>query len=262
MILPKLPGFVAIVFLSALAILACSAPAHAHNIVVFAAASLKDALDDVDALAKKRGIANVVASYAASSALAKQIENGAPADVFISADLDWMDYLEAHKLVRPGSRTNLMRNELVLIEHAPGDLEAAIARAFPPVSPERVRKGRIAIADPDYVPAGKYAKAALESLGRWSSVSNRLVRAENVRAALLFVARGEVPLGIVYRTDATAEKNVRITSVFPASSHPPIVYPAAVLASSRNVQAAEQYLALLKSPGALALFRKHGFMPY
>jgi molybdate transport system substrate-binding protein len=260
MILPKLPGFVAIVFLSALAILICSAPAHAQNIIVFAAASLKDALDDVDALAEKRGIAKVVASYAASSALAKQIENGAPADVFISADLDWMGYLEAHKLVRPGSRTNLLRNELVVIEHVQSDVEAMVARSLPPGP--RLGKGRIAIADPDYVPAGKYAKAALESLGMWSSVANRLVRAENVRAALLFVARGEVPRGIVYRTDAAAEKNVRITSVFPASSHPPIVYPAAVLTSSRNVQAAGQYLALLKSPEALAVFRKHGFMPY
>jgi molybdate transport system substrate-binding protein len=258
--LSKRTSFITTLLAGALASLVCAGPARAQNIIVFAAASLKDALDDVDALAQKRGFGKVVVSYAASSALAKQIENGAPADVFISADLDWMDYLDTRKLVKSSLRTNLLRNELVVIEHVKSDVEAMVERTFPPGP--RLGKGRIAIADPDHVPAGKYAKAALESLGMWPSVVGRLVRAENVRAALLFVARGEVPLGIVYRTDAAAEKRVRITSVFPASSHPPIVYPAAVIAATRNERAAEEYLSLLKSPQAMAAFQKHGFLPY
>jgi molybdate transport system substrate-binding protein len=233
--------------------------AHAQTVTVFAAASLKDALDEIESSKVKRGGSKAVIAYAASSALAKQVESGAPADVFISADLDWMDYLEKRKLIRPASRINLLRNELVLIAPARSTIALSVAPNFPLAA--HLGNGRLAMGDPDHVPAGKYAKAGLEALGVWPSVSGRLARAENVRAALVFVSRGEAPLGIVYRTDAAADKKVRMVSAFPASSHPPIVYPAAVPTTSRHVAAAEQYLALLKSAEALAIFRKHGFVP-
>ena len=234
--------------------------APAQTVTVFAAASLKDALDEVESFRAKRGASKAVIAYAASSALAKQVESGAPADVFISADLDWMDYLEKRKLLRPGSRANLLRNELVLVAPAASKSSLSVGANFPLAA--QLGNGRLAMGDPDHVPAGKYAKAALESLGVWPSVTNRIARAENVRAALVFVARGEAPFGIVYRTDAAADRKVRIVSVFPPSSHPPIVYPAAVPTTGREVAAAERYLALLKSADALAVFRKHGFVPF
>jgi molybdate transport system substrate-binding protein len=234
--------------------------AHAQTVTVFAAASLKDALDEIEALRNKRGGTKTVIAYAASSALARQVESGAPADVFVSADLDWMDYLEKRKLVRSSTRTNLLRNELVLVAPAASRVSLAVQPNFPLAA--QLGDGRLAMGDPDHVPAGKYAKAALQTLGVWTSVADRIARAENVRAALVFVARGEAPLGIVYRTDAAADTRVRIVSTLPASSHPPIVYPAAALNTSRNAGAAERYLAVLKSRDALAVFRKHGFTPF
>src|SRR6185503_19169048 len=165
-----------------------------------------------------------VISYGASSALAKQIENGAPADLFISADLDWMDYLEKKGLVAPGTRKNLLGNRLVLVAPAKQPVKLAIAPGF--AIGRAIGNGRIALADPQSVPAGKYAKAALEKLGVWDQVSGRVAAAENVRAALALVARGEAPLGVVYQTDANAEPGVMIAGVFPADSHPAVVYPA------------------------------------
>lgn len=232
---------------------------QAQNLTVFAAASLKNALDDVDAQYQKRSGEKAAISYAASSALGRQIQSGAPADIFISADLEWMDYVEKRDLLRPGSRTNLLRNEIVLIAPADSKASFSIGPRFPLA--QLLGNGRLAIGDPDHVPAGKYARAALESLAVWPTVADRLARAENVRAALNFVSRGEAPFGVVYRTDAVADSKVRVVGAFPAASHPAIVYPAALLAGSKS-PAAEKYFAFLKSPEAAGIFRKHGFAPY
>lgn len=229
--------------------------AHAQSLVVFAAASLKNALDEVAALSPSK----TSISYAASSALAKQIEAGAPAQVFISADLDWMDYLEQRKLIQPATRRNLLGNKLVLIAPSDSTLKTEIRPGFPLAA--LLGSGRLASADPQSVPAGKYTKAALEKLGVWDSVAGKLATAENVRAALAFVARGEAPLGTVYATDAAAEPKVRVVAVFPDGLHPPIVYPAALTASAPASGAATDFLALLGSPAARKAFEKHGFTP-
>ncbi len=197
----------------------------------------------------------VRASFAASSALARQIEAGAPAQLFVSADSDWMDYLEARKLLAPGTRSNLLENELVLIAPAASPASLRIAPGF--AIGAALGTGRLAIADPDAVPAGKYARAALESLGVWREVEARTARAENVRAALAFVARGEAPLGIVYRTDALAETGVRVVDAFPAGSHPPIVYPVAALL--RAPPAARELQRFFATPQARAIWLRHGF---
>lgn len=232
--------------------LACSA-AHAEDrLLVFAAASLKNALDEASAA---YGAAKVAVSYGASSALARQIDNGAPADLFISADLDWMDYLEKKGLLAPGTRRNLLGNQLVLIAPAAHPVKLQPAPDFP-IS-VALGNGRIALADPSSVPAGKYAKAAFEKLGVWQQISGRVAAAENVRAALALVARDEAPLGVVYRTDAAAEPHVVVAGVFPADSHPPIVYPAAALEGSRS--GARPFLDFLSGPRARAIFEKHGF---
>jgi len=233
-----------------------AAPAAAKDLLVFAAASLKNALDDIDASYRKDTGKGVTVSFAASSALAKQIDAGAPADVFISADLDWMDYLAKKNLIKPDSRGNLLGNSIVLVAPADSKIMAKIGPGFPLAS--LLGDGRLAIANTQSVPAGKYGKAALESLGVWASVKDRVAQAENVRAALLLVSRGEAPLGIVYKTDVAADPQVRIVDSFPDDSHPPIVYPVAVIAASANPDAAS-YLAYLKSPAAAALFEKQGF---
>jgi molybdate transport system substrate-binding protein len=231
--------------------------ARADDLSVFAAASLKDALGAVDAAFQAETGKAVVASFAASSALARQIEQGAPADVFISADLAWMDYLAERDLVRPETRADLLGNALVIVaptgsgvtvEPKPGfDLAAALGG-----------DGRLAVGEVRSVPAGKYARAALESLGAWTGVAERLAESENVRSALLLVSRGEAPLGIVYRTDAVADPGVEIAGTFPADSHPPIVYPVAVTAASSNPDAGA-YVAFLRGPVAAAIFEKAGF---
>jgi len=226
-------------------------------VMVYAAASVKDVLDDLTRRFEAQGGGRVVVSYSASSALARQIEKGAPADIFISADLDWMDYLENRKLVRTGSRVNLASNRLVLI--APADSKAAltIGKNFPLVA--ALGDGRLAMADPDTVPAGKYGKATLEALGVWISVAPKVARAENVRAALVLVARGETPLGIVYSTDAIAERRVRVVGEFPANLHPPIVYPAAIMVES-NSSAAQSLLRFLGTTDVHTTWRKFGFV--
>ena len=230
--------------------------AEPQPILLFAAASLKNALDDIDQTWQRDTGQPVTASYAASSTLAKQIENGAPGDLFISADTEWMDYLDRRKLLKPGSRSNLLGNTLVFIAPANSQVALTVAPAFPLAA--ALGDGRLAMADPTSVPAGKYGKAALEKLGVWPSVANRIAAAENVRAALLLVARGEAPLGIVYRTDAAVEPGVRVVAAFPPDSHPPIVYPIALIAASQNPNA-PALLTYLHGPAAKAQFRKAGF---
>jgi molybdate transport system substrate-binding protein len=233
-----------------------AALAQAERLVVFAATSLKDALDEVNEAFRREKGTESSTSFAASSTLAKHIEAAAPADVFISADLDWMDYLAEKKLIKPETRANLLGNRLVLIAPADSTAKFAIGPNFPLA--QALGNGRLAIADPEAVPAGKYGKAALEALGAWSAVADRLAPAANVRSALALVARGEAPLGIVYQTDAASSKSVKIVGTFPEDSHPPIIYPMAVMASSTN-PAAVDYLAYLKSPAARAIFEKYGF---
>jgi molybdate transport system substrate-binding protein len=227
------------------------------GVLVFAAASLANVLADIDRAFTARTGVRVTSSLAASSLLAKQIEAGAPADVYFSADLQWMDYLQERGLLRAGSRRDLLGNSLVLIAPRSSTLRVSIGPGFPLA--RLLGSGRLAIADADSVPAGIYARQALEKLGVWSSVEPRLVRAENVRAALEYVARGDAPLGIVYHTDALVEKRVRIVGVFPADSHPPIVYPVAL--TSRADAAAARYAAFIASADAQAIFRKWGFEP-
>jgi len=230
--------------------------ASAASVTVFAAASLKEALDEQARQFDARAGDKVVVSYAASSALAKQIEAGAPADVFISADLDWMDYLDQRRLLAPNTRVTLLRNTLVLIAPAANSVDLKIGPQFGLAV--ALGGGRLAMANPDSVPAGKYGKSALEALGVWTSVETKLARTENVRAALALVARGEAPLGIVYSTDAFADKSVRIVDTFPARSHPPILYPAAVVAASQS-PAARPFLDYLRSPSAFPIWEKYGF---
>ncbi|SRR5579885_528409 len=247
----------AIAFLFAAPLFSLPVQAQTEPVVVFAAASLKNALDEAaQTWAKKSGI-EVKLSYAASSALAKQIEAGAPADIFISADLDWMDYAETKKLLRAGTRINLLGNSIVLIANKDWNKGGVKISANFPLA-ELLSGGRLAMADTAAVPAGKYGKEALEKLGVWNSVSGKLAQAENVRAALVLVGRGEAPLGIVYKTDAAAEPNVKIVGTFPDDSHKTIVYPAAMIDASKNAKAGE-FLQYLAGPEAKAIFERHGF---
>jgi molybdate transport system substrate-binding protein len=225
-------------------------------VTVFAAASLKNAVDDVNTACEADIGGRATVSYAASSALAKQIEEGAPADIFISADLDWMVYLSERNLTRKDTEVKLLGNRIVLV--APADSEAVtqIAPAFDLAA--LLGEGRLAMANVNSVPAGKYGKAALEKLGVWASVAGKVAQAENVRAALALVSTGEAPLGIVYRTDAAADPRVRIVSVFPEDTHPPIIYPAAETAASGNGHA-QAFLKCLQTAKARGLFEKHGF---
>jgi molybdate transport system substrate-binding protein len=232
------------------------ASAQQNKLVIFAAASLKDALDDVNAAYWRDKGMETVTSYAASSVLAKQIEAAAPADVFISADLDWMDYLEKRNLIQPGMRKNLLGNRLVIAAPADADIKLDIKPGFDLAG--ALKGGHLAMADPSSVPAGKYGKAALEKLGAWGSVESAVARTENVRGALLLVSRHEAPLGIVYATDVAADPGVKIAGVFPPETHPPIVYPIALTADSRD-PAASRLLDFLTSPAAKPIFKKHGF---
>ena len=240
-----------------MAVASQTAPAQQPTgITVFAAASMKNALDDInDAFSKQTGI-KVTTSYAASSGLMKQIENGAPADVFVSADLDWMDYGAQKKLIKDDTRVNLLGNRLALI--APKDSKIVEVTIGPGLDLARLAgDSRIVTGDVRAVPAGKYAKAALEKLGAWAAAAPKFAMTENVRAALTLVARGEAALGIVYQTDAKVEPNVKILGVFPADSHPPIVYPAALTVNAKPE--AGLYLSFLRSQVAKAVFETYGF---
>ncbi len=256
--MPSRRGILAGLAALALGVAAALIPsaARADDVVVLAAASLKNALDDAIAGYKPEA-GKIVASYGASSALAKQLENGAGADIFISADLDWMDDVQKHNLIDTATRKNLLGNEIVLVAPAAGNpAKVEIKPGFPLRA--MLGDGRLAMADPTAVPAGKYGKAALEKLGVWDSVSDRVAGAENVRAALAFVSRGETPLGIVYATDAAADKGVAIVGMFPADTHPPIIYPIALIATSKNPEA-RKFLSYLESPAAAGFFLKQGF---
>jgi molybdate transport system substrate-binding protein len=243
-------AFLALVFSTLLA-----PAALAETVTVFAAASLKEALDAAvkpfsDATGHK-----VVVSYAGSNALARQIEAGAPAAMFISADTDWVDYVQGKGLTLPETRRDLLTNDLVLIAPARSESKLAIAAGF--ALGDALGSGRLAIANPDAVPAGKYGKAALTALGAWRGVERKLAPAENVRAALLLVSRGEAPFGIVYRTDALADPGVRIVDTFPAGSHPPIVYPLVLLKGATPV--ARELATHLASPQSRETWKRFGF---
>jgi molybdate transport system substrate-binding protein len=233
------------------------ARAQERPVVVFAAASLQTALNAIGADWTRETGKRVAFSYAASSALARQLEQGAPADLFASADLDWMDWAESRRLIRPESRRILLGNTLVLVEPADRPATALpIGPGFPLA--QAIGDSRLAVGDPRSVPAGRYAQAALTALGVWDQVAPRIAGAENVRAALTLVARGEARFGIVYETDARAEPRVRVVGAFPASSHPPIVYPFAVTAGSTHPDA-EGFLRHLLSPAAARVFAAEGF---
>jgi molybdate transport system substrate-binding protein len=224
--------------------------------IVFAAASLKDALDAINDEWVKSGKSKALISYAASSVLAKQIEQNAPADIFISADLDWMDYLAEKKLIKEDTRVNLLGNTLVLIAPKDSTAQTQIAPGFDLAA--LLGDGKLAMANTDSVPAGKYGKAALTKLGVWDSVKNNIAQADNVRAALLLVSRGEAPLGIVYGTDAHADPKVKVIGTFPADTHAPIIYPAAVLAKAQNA-GTQGFFDFLKTDAAAKAFEDQGF---
>ena len=227
-----------------------------NSLTVFAAASMKNALDDIDAAYTARTGIRIVASYAASSALAKQIEQGAPADIFVSADTDWMDYAMRKKTIRESTRVSLLGNSIVLI--APKDSSIDRVAIGPGLGLAKLAGGgKIATGDVKAVPVGKYAKAALEKLRAWQTAESKFAMAENVRTALTLVARGEAAVGIVYATDARVEPGVKIVGTFPAESHPPIIYPVAATTTAK-AQAAD-YLAFLRSSVAKTIFEKYGF---
>lgn len=232
-------------------------PAHAEEVVVFAAASLKTALDDVAAAFEAATGHQVTVSYAGSNALAKQIIEGAPADIFLSAAVNWMDEVEAEGLVVPGTRADLLGNRLVLIAHGKGAAAVEIGPGLDLAG--MLGDGRLSMAMIAAVPAGQYGKAALESLGLWPDVAGAVAQSENVRAALALVAAGEAPFGIVYATDAVAEDNVTVVGTFPEESHPPIVYPVALLTGAADA-ADRAFLEALSGEAARARFAAEGFI--
>src|SRR5579871_1535958 len=224
--------------------------------LIFAAASLKNALDEIVAQWQRESGKKVVVSYAASNTLIRQIEQGAPADIFISADLDWMDYGQQKGLINGETRSNLLNNRIVLVAPRDATYTLKVAPGFDLAAV--LKGGRLAMGNVDAVPAGKYGKAALEKLGAWDGIKDRIAQAENVRAALLLVSRGETPLGIVYQTDAASEPGVRIVGTFPDDTHPPIIYPAALTKDSNNAIAAE-FLKYIRSVAAKPAFERQGF---
>lgn len=248
-------GLLAFVALTALSYPAFSA--EPESVTIFAAASTTNAINDIGKLFAQKGKGTIVPSYASSSTLAKQIENGAPAEVFISADEPWMNYLEERKLIEPGSRFNLLGNKLVLIAPS-GSSVNKVEIAPKPDLVKLLGDGKLATGDPDHVPAGKYAKAALSKLGVWNDIEGRLARAQDVRGALTLVERGETPLGIVYATDAAVTPKVKVVGTFPADTHPKIVYPAALVAGKATA-AGKSFLEFLKTPEAKAVFERYGF---
>jgi molybdate transport system substrate-binding protein len=232
-----------------------AAEAKQPPILVFAAASLTDALQEIGAVYEKTSPVRVRMSFDASSNMARQIEAGAPADVFFSADTRWMDYLQSRNLIQAATRRNVLGNRLVLIAPAGSQIKLKIAPHFPLAA--ALGNGRLATGDPDSVPVGRYAREALSALGVWDEVAARLAPAENVRAALMYVGRGEVPLGIVYASDALVDRNVRVVDTFPANTHAPIVYPAALTKSAQGEAAG--FVTYLFSPQAHEIFLKYGF---
>lgn len=255
-------GSVVTALLLALALLSGIGDVQARTaapLTVFAASSLKEAVDDAASTYRKIHRTPVRIAYAGSPVLARQIAQGAPADVFISADEDWMDVLQRTGHIDARTRHDLLGNSLVLIAPARGGVHAPLPLTRPPLRQALGREGRLALALTASVPAGRYARAAFSSHGLWMTVAPRVVEVENVRMALQLVARGEAALGVVYATDAQAEPRVRVVARFPASSHPAIIYPVARIAASRHPEAAA-FAAWLRSPAARVIFRRHGFV--
>ena len=232
-----------------------AAPAKGQPALVFAAASLQEALNSAADAYAKAGHPRPRLAFAGSSTLARQIERGAPADLFLSADMAWMDYLDARKLLSPGTRTDFLSNRLVLIAPASQPFKADLTKTQ---WPARLGKGRLAMADPDAVPAGRYGKAALEKLGLWQRLAPRIARAESVRAALAYVERAEANAGIVYSTDAAASRKVVIAGTFPEALHPPIRYVLGIL-KGHDTPESRAFRAFLLSDAGKAHFRKFGF---
>ena len=245
-------------FLGAVAPSSVSARAADAEVVVFAAASTTNAVTAIGDLYKAKGLGSIKTSFASSSTLAKQIAQGAPADVFLSANLEWMDYLDGKGLVAKDTRVNLLRNRIALIVPKAGTAgEIAISRETN-LLPLLGKDGRLAVGDPAHVPVGQYGKKALENLGLWDSVKDRIAPMKDVRAGLALVERGEAPLGLVYESDVAASGKVRIMGTFPVGSHPDVIYPVAAIAGNQ-VEAAGNFIAFLRTPEAKAIFKKHGF---
>lgn len=252
-----LAGLAAVALAVATVLPVTGARADQEQVTVFAAASLTNALQDLGRAYTERTGVKVVFSFASSSAAARQIEAGAPADLFISADAEWMDYLQQRGRVDVPTRQDILSNRLVLIAPADSTVQLKIAPGFA-LGAALGTDSRLSTGDPDFVPAGRYARSALTSLGVWNDVADRLLRAENVRTALAFVARGEAPLGIVYLSDVGVEKKVRIVDTFPPNSHLPIVYPAAIVKGAKRGAAA--FYAFILTPDSRAVFEKYGFI--
>jgi molybdate transport system substrate-binding protein len=240
----------------AFGLLTMAPAARADDILIFAAASLKNALDDAIANYTKSGAAAPKVSYGSSGALARQIDADAPADIFISADPDWMNDVQKNNKIKTETRFDFLGNVLVMIEPADSTTKLDIVPGFPLA--KVLGNERLSMADPDSVPAGMYGKAALTKLGVWDAIEPKIARAQDVRAALTFVSRKEAPFGIVYQTDAAADKGVKVAGVFPANTYPPIIYPAAITASSKNPEAA-RFFAYIHLDAAKPSFEKQGF---
>lgn len=236
---------------------ACAVSAsESDTVTVFAAASTTNAMTDIADIFEEKTQRKVRYSFASSSTLAKQIANGAPADVYLSANPKWMNYLVEKNMIEPKTRFDLLGNSIVLI--APGDAAKKVKGALKFLLTGLRGDGKLAMGDPDHVPAGMYGKKALEALGLWTAVNPKVARAKDVRAALALVERGEAPVGVVYSTDAAISKKVKVIGVFPENSHPPIVYPVA-LVQGRATPAARRFLEFLKSPDVKNVFQKYGF---
>ncbi len=231
-------------------------PASGKGVMVFAAASTTDAVNEIVSLFIAKGQGKVAVSFASSSTLAKQIANGAPADVFISASPGWMDYLADQKAIDNGSRTDLVNNRLVLVAPSGSNLSIVVAQGFRLSS--ALGDGRLALGDPAHVPAGIYAREALTKLGVWEKVRRKVVRTQNVRAALALVERGEAAAGVVYATDARITPKVQVVATFPATSHSRIIYPVAMVAG-REREKVRNFFNFLKSPEAAVIFTRYGF---
>lgn len=241
-------------------LLAAAAPpsALAGGIVVFAAASTTDAVTEIGALYRQKGLGSIKGSYASSSTLAKQIEQGAPADVFLSANTQWMQYLDTKGLVEKGSRRNLLRNRIALIVPQDSPVKAFEIKQGADVLSLLGKDGRLAVGDPAHVPVGMYGKQALENLKIWDLVKDRIAPAKDVRAGLALVERGEAPLGLVYESDAVVTNKVRVIGVFPVGSHTEVIYPVGAVAG-KNVAEAKAFIEFLTTPEARAVFKKYGF---
>ncbi len=234
-----------------------AAAGEEQGVVVFAAASTTNAITEIGTLFSARGLGRIKPSFASSSTLAKQIANGAPAHIFLSANEKWMDFLEEEDLLAKGSRFDLLSNQIVLVAPEKSPLARITVKPEMPLA-AMLADGRLAIGDPDHVPAGIYGKQALQNLGLWESIKDRLAPMKDVRAALVLTERGETPLGLVYATDAAISKKVRVIGIFPTDSHSPIVYPVALVAGHQTPQA-DRFIVFLGSPEAGAVFEKYGF---